>query len=376
MQHALRVEEYDADDADAVEASRPVLNAGTCRRRAVPAAANAVPAHDGRALRAGTTARCGTCSAAVDGVPVAIADVELGEWDNRDLAWFYLVVHPAHRGVGTAPQLLAHVLDLARERRPHQVRRRLVGVARSEPFARRHGFVAGLAGDLPGRAAAGAAARSRRRGVRRRGGPHARDYELVRIEGHAPEELLPARLGAHGRHQRRPARRPRHRGRGVPGRADPRLRERDGRRPGTGSTGSWPGTGRPASRRGTPSWPSTPRRRRWPTSTTPPVVREHRGHRLGLLLKAEMMRWLAEVEPQVAIDRHVQRGVERPHDRGQRAARLPGGGPDPAAPAALGDGDVRGGGPVRPAGSTYDAGSRPPRSRPGRAAPRTSAGRR
>ena len=29
------------------------------------------------------------------------------------------------------------------------------------------------------------------------------------------------------------------------------------------------------------------------------VVRDHRGHRLGLLLKAEMMRWLAEVEPQV-----------------------------------------------------------------------------
>ena len=30
------------------------------------------------------------------------------------------------------------------------------------------------------------------------------------------------------------------------------------------------------------------------------VLREHRGHRLGLLLKAEMMRWLAEQEPQIA----------------------------------------------------------------------------
>ena len=29
------------------------------------------------------------------------------------------------------------------------------------------------------------------------------------------------------------------------------------------------------------------------------VVRAHRGHRLGLLLKADMMRWLAEVEPQL-----------------------------------------------------------------------------
>jgi GNAT superfamily N-acetyltransferase len=31
------------------------------------------------------------------------------------------------------------------------------------------------------------------------------------------------------------------------------------------------------------------------------VVRAHRGHRLGLLLKADMMCWLAEVEPQLEI---------------------------------------------------------------------------
>ena len=29
------------------------------------------------------------------------------------------------------------------------------------------------------------------------------------------------------------------------------------------------------------------------------VHRDHRGHRLGLLLKIEMMRWLAEAEPQI-----------------------------------------------------------------------------
>ena len=31
------------------------------------------------------------------------------------------------------------------------------------------------------------------------------------------------------------------------------------------------------------------------------VARQHRGHRLGLLLKIEMMRWLAQVEPQLKI---------------------------------------------------------------------------
>jgi hypothetical protein len=31
------------------------------------------------------------------------------------------------------------------------------------------------------------------------------------------------------------------------------------------------------------------------------VARHHRGHRLGLLLKIDMMRWLAEVEPQLEV---------------------------------------------------------------------------
>ena len=31
------------------------------------------------------------------------------------------------------------------------------------------------------------------------------------------------------------------------------------------------------------------------------VSRDHRGHRLGLLLKIEAMRWLAEAEPQVEV---------------------------------------------------------------------------
>jgi len=31
------------------------------------------------------------------------------------------------------------------------------------------------------------------------------------------------------------------------------------------------------------------------------VARNHRGHRLGLLLKIEMMRWLAEVQPQLEM---------------------------------------------------------------------------
>lgn len=39
----------------------------------------------------------------------------------------------------------------------------------------------------------------------------------------------------------------------------------------------------------------------WASQGDTAVAREHRGHRLGLLLKIEMMAWLAEVEPQVEV---------------------------------------------------------------------------
>ncbi len=46
---------------------------------------------------------------------------------------------------------------------------------------------------------------------------------------------------------------------------------------------------------------TTPRRPTWAYQGDTAVAREHRGHRLGLLLKIEMMAWLAEAEPQVEI---------------------------------------------------------------------------
>ena len=41
------------------------------------------------------------------------------------------------------------------------------------------------------------------------------------------------------------------------------------------------------------------------------VVRAHRGHRLGLLLKADMMRWLADAEPELETAGHLEHGVQR-----------------------------------------------------------------
>ena len=84
------------------------------------------------------------------------------------------------------------------------------------------------------------------------------------------------------------------------------------------------------------------------------VLRAHRGHRLGLLLKIEMLRWLREDQPQLRHDRHLERGVERPHDRGERGAGVPGDGAGAGVPAVgvtpgrAGTTGVSPGHPVRP----------------------------
>lgn len=42
-----------------------------------------------------------------------------------------------------------------------------------------------------------------------------------------------------------------------------------------------------------------PAKPRWGGQGDTAVARQHRGHRLGMLLKTEMLRWLGEVEPQL-----------------------------------------------------------------------------
>ena len=52
------------------------------------------------------------------------------------------------------------------------------------------------------------------------------------------------------------------------------------------------------------------------------VVSAHRGHRLGMLLKATMLLWLRDAQPDARDHRHLERAVQPAHDRGQRRARL------------------------------------------------------
>jgi len=229
--------------------------------------------------------------------PVGRVVVNQSSYENLDTAWISLLIHPDHRRQGHGSALLEATHDLVRS----------VGRTKVSTYGWDNEATSGFA------AAAGYEPKSRtvmRRqhldelapglvdGLFAEAQAHADDYELVRIIGHSPAELLEplaaatdaindaplddldledevfsvdrirayenAQLESGFRFYRIVAR-----------------HERTGEIGGltvvtVDSTQPWIGDQHDTS-----------------------VVRAHRGHRLGILLKADMLRWLAEAEPQL-----------------------------------------------------------------------------
>lgn len=232
-----------------------------------------------------------------DGLDVGTASLGASEWDNLELAWLGVGIHPDHRRRGHATAAYGLLHDECR-----RIGRPLVGTDHW---------------DAPGPRAFAATIGYEERAwsVQRRqhldelpdgfleeayaeAAPHAHDYELVRIAGRSDDalreqlvavaesindapmddleledEVFPverlaafedARIGSGHRLYRVVAR---HRDTGeLAGHTVVTVEEE---RP-------WIGTQEDTS-----------------------VVRAHRGHRLGLLLKADLARWLVDVEPQL-----------------------------------------------------------------------------
>src|SRR4051794_28468817 len=137
---ALHVEEYAADDAEWVEAAWSVIAAADAFdapfRPAPTLFRRTMDVHHGW-----DHSPVRHFVASVDGVPVAAADLELPEWDNRDLAWCSLVVHPGQRRRGHASELLEELLDVARQAGRTKLGGDCWETAAGESFALRHGFV-------------------------------------------------------------------------------------------------------------------------------------------------------------------------------------------------------------------------------------------
>jgi GNAT superfamily N-acetyltransferase len=219
------------------------------------------------------------------------------EWDNTDLAWLDVVVHPEHRrhGVGTA--LLGALLDLSR-----QAGRTKIGIdgwdaPSTYAFAAAHGFEkkSQAINRRQYLAEVDRALVAKLEAECEKASP---DYELLRITGPVPDDLLepvavmtaaindaplddldledevfpPERVRAYEnatieRGQRLHHLLARHRATGEL--AGHTIVAVEQERPTIGHQHD--------------------------TS----VVRDHRGHRLGLRLKASMLTWLAEIEPEL-----------------------------------------------------------------------------
>ncbi|WP_051276622.1 GNAT family N-acetyltransferase [Marmoricola sp. URHB0036] len=293
---AVRVDEYDADDAASVEASRQVLNAAHAVD--APFVPTLTPFRRTMNLRHGWDGSPERhLLLRVDDQPVAVVDIELGEWDNRDLAWFDLLVHPAHRSRGYGSRLLTEALDLAKQQRRTKFGGAGWETPATEPFAARHGFH---------RAAQEICRRQSPREmppgfvetVCAEAAPYAADYELVRLEGPVPDEMLPMLAELTAAINDAP----------IDDldiedevfTAD-RIRDYDHAQVSSGHRlrriiARHRPTGEPA---GHTAVVVDTERPELADQHDTSVVRAHRGHRLGLLLKAEMLRWLAEAEPQV-----------------------------------------------------------------------------
>ena len=227
-----------------------------------------------------------------------VVAVHIGEWDNTHLAWLEVLVHPDLRGAGRGSEMLAFAEGRARD-----LGRTSIGLdgwdsAESRRFAAKH--------DLPPKGSA-----IKRRQVLERvdrarveemyvgAAGVASDYELLRLPGRVPDDLICAVSEMTAaindapmddldiEDEVFPVERIRNYETAMEGRGK-RLYRVIARRRDTGvlaghtvvavdSERPWIGEQHDTS-----------------------VVAPHRGHRLGLLLKTDMLRWLAEAEPGLA----------------------------------------------------------------------------
>lgn len=228
--------------------------------------------------------------------PVGWALVELPFRDNLDMAAIRAVVAPEHRRHGFGGRLLETSLDFTREHGRTSLT--CIAWAGSDGigFLEANGFT--TAGRHPYAV--------RRLDLHEDGHfdrlhdeatASATDYELVRIAGPAPEEMVPDLVGVHEAINDAPA----DEGMEPDVWDEARVREYDAsmvRRHQTTyrvlarhrSTGEWAGMSLLCVDEFAPTVA-------FQEDTS--VVRAHRGHRLGLLMKCDMLRWIGSERPEV-----------------------------------------------------------------------------
>ncbi len=235
--------------------------------------------------------------ASVDGVPVAVGTLATSEYDNLHLAWLGLQVHPDHRRRGHGSELLDHLLTDVKALGRTSVGAEGWDGEATRAFAARHGFEEKSRANQRHQVLSGVDwAELERLHAEARAAAAA--YDLVRREGATPDDELsalaeltaaindaptddldiedevysPERVRAYEQAQL---------GKGL------RLYRVLARHRDTGDLAGHTVV--------TVDSDAPTRGDQHDTA----VAGAHRGHRLGLLLKTDMLRWLREAEPQL-----------------------------------------------------------------------------
>ena len=231
------------------------------------------------------------------GTALALYHLRLPDRENLDRASLWLEVRPEHRRRGIGSALLRHAAQRAGEDGRSVFGAWPIEESAGAAFARRFGGEPGLADarrvQVLAKLPAGTVALLRERAAQAAAG-----YSLVSWTGRTPDEYLAGFAAVHNAMGDAPR---------EPGREArvwdaQRIREHlDDQRELFGSRGYFIAamqsrTGEMAAITQVEVDPEFPQ---WGNQQITAVARPHRGHRLGLLVKAAMLEWLASAEPQL-----------------------------------------------------------------------------
>ncbi|MEP6817359.1 MAG: GNAT family N-acetyltransferase [Marmoricola sp.] len=292
----MELREFTADDAAAISLAVELENAGNAVD--CPWQHQVTPYRKEMEMRHGWDGEVGRHLLLYDGqTPVGGAELSTSEWDNRELVWLGLGIHPDHRRRGLGSGLVDRLLALSRE-----MGRSLAGAdgwesPGVEAFAQSTGF-ARKSQAIKRRMHLAEADLAEVRRLRDLAAAEAAPYELVRIAGRTPDELVEAVAELTAAINDAPTDDLEYEDEVYP---PERIREYESaqiegghrfyrlvaRHRETGDLGGHTIVVVDSEQQAHSEQHDTS------------VVRSHRGHRLGLLLKAEMVLWLAEEEPQM-----------------------------------------------------------------------------
>jgi len=223
---------------------------------------------------------------------------ELPTRENRTMAWVRGLVHPDHRRRGVGGRLLADALAFSAERGRTFINSGAFLGTDGVPFLEGHGFTSAGKGVYAVRRLDLHADSTRWDRLHDEAAAASADYDLLHVVGPTPDELMDGMVALHDAINDAPS----DEGKEPHVWDADRLRAYD-----EGMTRRRQTTYRVLARH-VPSGELAGMSLLCVDEFSPTiaaqedtsVVRAHRGHRLGLLMKVDMVRWIADVRPEVA----------------------------------------------------------------------------